>query len=143
MLDLKKEFLVDSKKEIEGVWFDDFGEGVRIKLARIGNAEYQKELTRLQRPHRRAIRRGTLSDAISESILNKVVAKTIVLDWEGLAEDGVEIPYSYENCLRILNTYKDFRDQIVEIASEMDYFRAELDEEAEGNSESSSSGTQE
>lgn len=143
MLDLKKEYATDKEKEIEGIWMEDFGEGVRIKIARIGNPEYQKKITKFQKPHRKAMRRGTLPDSVADTILNRAVADTIVLDWEGIAEDGKLVPYSFENCLRILNEYKDFRDQVIEAASEMETFKLEQDDESEGNSPPTSSGTQE
>lgn len=141
MFDIKKEFGTDTQKEIEGVWIDDFGEGLKIKIARIGNPEYQKLFNRISKPHRKAIRRGTLKDETAEKLLIQAMAKGIVLDWKGLSEDGVEIPYSYENALRLLTDYKDFREQVTEVATEIEAFRTEDEEEAEKNFEMSSNGT--
>jgi len=132
MGDLKKMFGTDKSKEIEGTW-NDIGENVRVKVARIGNPEYQKEFQKISKPHQRAIRRGSLNNEVAEKLLIRVMAKTILLDWEGLQEDGADVPYSYENAVRILTEYRDLRDYVSDIANEMEAFRAELDEEAEKN----------
>ena len=59
--------------------------------------------------------------------------EAIVLDWKGLEEDGKAVPYNQANCIRILTDYKDFREQISEIANEMESFKIAEDEDAEKN----------
>ena len=132
MGDVKKIFGTNKTDEIEGKW-NDIGDGIQILVARIGNPEYQKEFQRISKPHKRALRRGSLNDEVAERLLTKVMAKNILLDWEGLEEDGVAVPYSYENAIRILTEYKDLRDYVSDIANEMESFKAEEDEEAEKN----------
>ena len=92
MFDVKKEFGTDSNKEVKGVWHDDFGDGLEVKIARIGNPIYQKTFNDISKPHRKAIRRGTLKDETAEKLLIKAMAKAIVLDWKGLSENGSEVP---------------------------------------------------
>jgi len=134
MGDLKKLFATDKDKEQEGTWVD-FGDGIEIKIARIGNPRYQEEFQNVSRPYKRQLRRGTLREEVAEKLLIKVVAKTIALDWKGLEEDGVQVPYSAENAERILTTYPDFRDEITELAKDISSFRAQEDEETEKNLE--------
>ncbi len=131
-LDLKKEYAVDKNKEIDGVW-QDFGSGARMKIARIGNPEYQKVFQKISKPHRKSIRRGTLADDVAEKLLVEAMADSILLDWDGVEEGGQVLPYNKENAMRILLEYKDLRDQVTEIANEMESFRAEEDQEAEKN----------
>jgi hypothetical protein len=61
------------------------------------------------------------------------MADSILLDWRGVEEAGQVLPYSKENAMRILLEYKDLRDQVTEIANEMESFRAEEHQEAEKN----------
>ena len=130
--DIKKEFLTDEKKEIEGVW-ESIGEGCNIKVARANNPNYNKWFTRLTKPVRRQLRNETLPEKKSEQILIKLMAKTILLDWEGMYEGGVELEYSEENAIRLLTEYKDFRQQVDDLSKSIELFRAEEDEEAEKN----------
>ena len=130
--DIRKEFLTDEKKEIEGVW-ESIGEGCSIKVARANNPNYNKWFTRLTKPVRRQLRNDTLPEKKSEQILIKLMAKTILLDWEGMYEGGVELEYSEENAIRLLTEYKDFRQQVDDLSKSIELFRAEEDEEAEKN----------
>ena len=132
MGDVRKIFGTNKVAEIEGKW-NDIGDGIKLLVARIGNPEYQKEFQRISKPHKRALRRGSLNDEVAERLLIKVMAKNILLDWKGLEEDGVVVPYSYDNAIRILTEYKDLRDYVSDIANEMESFRADEDEEAEKN----------
>lgn len=132
MGDIKKLFGTDKQKEVEGVW-SEVGDGVELKIARIGNPEYQKEFQKISKPHRRAIRSGTLSNDVAEKLLIKAMAKNILVDWRNLKEDGEDVPYSYENAVRLLTDYRDLRDIVSDIANEIESFRAEDDEEAEIN----------
>ena len=132
MGDVKKIFGTNKVAEIEGKW-NDIGDGIELLVARIGNPEYQKEFQRISKPHKRALRRGSLNDEVAERLLTKVMAKNILLDWKGLEEDGVAVPYNYDNAVRILTEYKDLRDYVSDIANEMESFKAEEDEEAEKN----------
>ena len=61
------------------------------------------------------------------------MAKCILLDWKGLQEDGKDLPYSYDNAVRILTEYRDLRDYVSDIANEIETFKLEEDEEAEKN----------
>ena len=132
MADVKKLFGTDATKETEGVW-ESLSEDVKIKVARIGNPNYQKVLQRLMRPHRRAVRRGTVDDSVIEQCVTKAIAETVLLDWEGLEEDGKKLIYSRAEAERLLTSFREFREQVTEIASEIEAFRTEEDEEAEKN----------
>ena len=132
MGDIKQMFGVNKNLEISGVW-QDIGDGVSVKVARTGNSEYQKVFEKISKPHKRAIRRGTLNNDVAEKLLIKVMAKTILLDWKGLEEDGMEVPFSDEAALRILTDYKDLRDYISDISNDIEVFKQEDDEDAEKN----------
>lgn len=132
MGDVKKLFGVDAEKEQEGV-VHEMGEGLKMRIARIGNPKYQKRFQALSKPHRRALRRGTLSDEVAEKLLIQCLSETIVLGWEGLEENGEEVPYSLENCIKILTDYPELRNYVNDIANELEGYQAEDDEEATEN----------
>ena len=131
-MDLKKNYLTDKVAEVEGL-NKDFGDGCFIKIARIGNSEYKKYFQKITKPYQKAIRRGVLSDEIADKLLIDAMANKIVLGWSGMTEDDKPVEYSVENCIRILTTYTDLKDQIQEIANEMESFKAEDDEDLEKN----------
>ena len=133
MGDVKKLFGTDPKKEQEGVWRDDIGGDIRMKIARIGNPNYQKRFQTLSKPHRRAIRRGTLPDDIAEKLLIQCLAETIVLDWENVQYEGEDLPYSVENAVRLLTDIPELRNIINDIANELEGYQTEDDEEAVEN----------
>jgi len=132
MADVKKLFGTDSTKEQEGVWYD-IAEGLRMKIARIGNPLYQKRFQALSKPYRRSIRRGTLSDDVAEKLLVQCLSETIVLDWEGVEDEGVEILYSKDAAVTLLTKYPELRNYINDIANELEGFQEELNEEATEN----------
>ena len=132
MADVKKLFGTDAKKETEGVWHPIDGE-LEIKIARIGNPNYQKRFQAMSKPHRRAIRRGTLSDSVAEKLLVQCLAETIVLDWKNLEDNGKEVPYSLDAAIDLLTKYPELRNYINDIANELEGYQAEDDEEAAEN----------
>ena len=140
MADIKKAFGVDKAKSEDGTWVD-LEEGIRVKIARIGNLKYRKELEKLSRPRRRQIRRGTLSEEVAEQMLTEVMANTVLLDWEGIEENGKRLSYNPANAKRLLTEYPDFREMISDLAGEMETFKQEFDEESEKNSRKSSGST--
>jgi hypothetical protein len=131
-MDLKKEYATDKKAEIEGIE-KDFGNGCFIKIARIGNSEYKKAFRKITKPYEKAIRRGNVSEDLADKFMIEALSKTIVLGWRGMQEDGKDVPYSVDECTRILTEYPDLREQIYEIANEMESFKIEDDEELEKN----------
>lgn len=144
--DLKTQFNTDERLEIEGVW-EDLGEAKDgedppgILVARVGNSAYLKEYQKVPRGIRNQLDNGTLPEDTSKQIVNKLLAKTILLNWRGIADDGKILEYTYENALFYLKRYKDFRDLVWNVGNELARFReVELEEEAK-NSESASPGS--
>jgi hypothetical protein len=131
-MDISKEYKTDEDLEVKGKEFD-FGDDCFCTIARRGNPEYIKVMRRLMKPYKRQLRADRVPDAVQEEISIRVIAMTILKGWRGMKEDGVEVPYNSENCIRILTEYKDFREQVSEISDEMEHYRIADDEDAEGN----------
>ncbi len=130
-MDIKK-FAIDKKSEAEGVWVK-LDENTEVKVARMNNARYNKLFRRLSQPYKKAIRTNTLSDSVAEDILYRCAAETILLDWEGLEEDGKPIEYSTDKAYELLKNYEQFRDFVMGCAEDFDLFKVQDAEETEKN----------
>ena len=64
---------------------------------------------RYPRVLRQRLESGQVDDNKSAGIMAKVMADTILLGWKGLKEDGEEVLYSKEECVRVLVDYPDIR----------------------------------
>lgn len=143
MTDLQAQFATDPTKEIEGVWTDDLGAGLKLKIARLKNPNFRKLYQRLTKPYERQIRNRTMDDAVENTILAKCLAKTVLLGWENLKVAGCVLEYSEAEALKILSNPQlaDFRDLVVDLANDAELFRIEHLEQAEKNSSNGSAGT--
>jgi len=109
----------------EGVTID-LGDGLKVRLARIGNKKYNEALRRLTKPYQNAIRNKTISDEVMERIVLEAFVGNVLISWSGLTLDGADVPYSREKAIEILSNpeYVDFRNNLEALASEMESFRA-------------------
>ena len=112
-----KDFKTDKNKEKDGVW-EDLGDGCSVLVARYGNPAMIKAYRKYPRVLRQRLESGQVDDDKSATVLSKVIADTVLLDWNGLKEDGKEVVYSKEECVRVLTEYPDVRDMIFEMANE-------------------------
>ncbi len=132
-MDLKEEFGVDKVLEQDGVWIplDDV---TQVKIARLGNKKYLNMMERLMNPHLRILnsKKKGLSVKkleLSNEIMCKVFAKTILYDWKDMFLGGKKVKYSPEECLRALTTYPEFRDRISDEADDINnFFKEEIEE---------------
>lgn len=127
-MDIGKTYGVNATLEIEGVW-SDIGDGASVKVARAGNSAYIAAIRKLMKPHRLTLRKGSLPDDLADKIGIQAMSETILLDWKGIILDGKPFEYSTTNAVTVLTKYKDFREQIVELAAELSLYQ----EEAEKN----------
>lgn len=140
-MDLSKTFGTDKDLEKNGAWID-FGEGLFCLIARSGNPRYNRKFKEVSAPYKRAIRLETLADEKAEELMIQVMASTILLDWRGLTDNGVEVPYTPENAKAMLTKYPDFKDQVKSASDSMEAFKRQEIAETEKNSETSSSGSE-
>lgn len=151
-MSLHKTFKTDHNLEIEGVWLEyghvenadgtpDQTRPIRILVARAGgaNVAFQKALEKATKPHRTALRVGTMSNSSADNLYKEVFASTVLKGWinvQNAAGDFLE--FSKENALAIFeelpDLYADIRDQ----ATAISIFRETLIEEDVGNSGTSS-----
>lgn len=139
-MDLAKQFGTDKAVEAEGAWIDAGG-GARLKVARMGNPAFKREFRERTASHKLAMKSRTMDDADAERILCAVMARTILLGWEGLQIAGEALKYSVANAETVLLEYPDFRDLVTAEAGDIQHFLAGEVESAKGNSPKSSAGS--
>lgn len=119
-----REWRTDKDKRENGVWLE-LGGKAKVKVGYIKSERYRKIYGDLCREHRALLRTGDADAA--ENVLNMAIADGLILDWEGLTEDGKKLPYSQENARRIISDpeYKEFRDYIYDYAIQRGNFAEE------------------
>lgn len=128
-----KEFKTDKKAEVEGVW-QEIAENCKILIARANNKKYNDEIIKLCKPHRNRLQRNTLPKDVMENIVITAIARHVLLDWQGITENDdngneVIVEYSKDKAIEYLTAYPDFRELVVDYASDMSIFQENLEEE--------------
>lgn len=140
-MDFSKHYRTDSEAERDGQWIE-WAESTQLKIARLGNQAYQNRFQALLKPHRHLRDRGLLPEDVQVEILNKCLAECILVDWKGVVYEGEELPYSVDNALKLLEEFRDFREDVITVAGEQATFRVAEIEESSKNSQRSSDGKQ-
>lgn len=159
-----KDMEVDPSRSEEGVWVavdptDDNPEGtVQLLIARMGNPKYNAYLQELVGVTSKDVKgagarrarqvREKMNEAVSalgninSTASKKAAARYILLGWKGLRYGDEEVPYSEKKALELFNSprFPDFYPLVLEFANDQELFKQEAQEEAEGNSPSSSDG---
>jgi hypothetical protein len=133
-MELRKTFKTNKQKESDGVWFQIDEQGAKLKIARANNINYKAAQQKKMSRYKHAARAKTIPDSAWEEMFNELIAETILLDWEGITENGKPLPYSTEAALQYLTDMKDFRELVMGYADDMANFKDELDEDSEKNS---------
>ena len=133
MFDVFEKFATDETKEECGTTVH-LGEGVSLLIARAGNANFlklvQEEADRVAEESV-AVSEDKAAEIDKEAMLF-VLAKTILLGWEGVAYKGKPIKYSVPNAVKLLR-HKEFRKLVMEHANDLDHYRAKLEDDDEKN----------
>jgi len=126
------EFLSDQLAEEEGVWVPMSADaennghrtGTWFQIASADSPKYIDFLTHIMREkmHLSDANGGQFPTKVARSIENTAGAKHLVKDWCGLQENGVDVPYSENEALRILTHYDRLRDAIFRIARDKSRF---------------------
>ena len=130
-IDLFDEFAANPTTEEEGAW-EEYAEGIRFRIARATNKNYTRALTKAYEKNRRILDgKGDASETMSEEIMVGVMARTLLLDWEGVVFKKEPLPYSLENA-RMMLGMKDFRRWVMDKANDFDRFKVAQEAEDEG-----------
>lgn len=132
-MSLFKLFATDKKIEKEGIVLE-YGEnskgktiGIRIARAGGGNSAYTKRMEALVKPYRRAIQNETIETETLDKIQRTAYAETVILDWENVEdENGVELPFTVENCIDLMKKLPELFKDIQEQSQKVALFREEI-----------------
>jgi hypothetical protein len=126
----------DSDAAENGKWFDNLFQpdsGVSVKLRRFSSKKSINYRSRLLQKYKRHLKNGEYPPEIEERMLIEQMVECIIVDWKGILDnDGKEIAYSKEKAL-LLCKMLDFRAPLIQLAVDMDNFRAEERKELEKN----------
>ena len=106
IMNLEDLFGEDDDRLQKGIWVVHAnGPEFRVCGATDSNPRYMKMKEKVLKP----LRRAAAHDAVSEKEANKALAKVysycIVIDWRNVKVEGVTVPYSQAECLKILIAY--------------------------------------
>jgi len=130
-----KSFKTSSQKETTGIYFD-LGDDGKFLLARSGGAndKFEKAFMTAMKPHKSAVKTETLSSTMANKILAGVYADSVILGWEGVTgEDGQSLPYSRDNCVKLLTDLPDLFAELRKHSSDMGNFKDEMNLDAAKN----------
>lgn len=106
-----KSIAVDPKAEAEGVWLE-YVAGFKVKVASTATRAFRDAMEAAMLPYRELIRADQgkekgerkFTDEMRTQVLREVVAKHVLVGWEGLEDDdGQPLPYSPERALELLS----------------------------------------
>ena len=140
---IRSMFETDTVVERDGIW-NVYAPGVEIRLARAGgsNQLFAKTLTRLCKPHRRAIQAESCDETILKDILIKVYALSVVTDWKGFTKDLIThddadadtvLDFNTENVEAVLRAQPNLFIDIQKSADTLALYRIEIMEADSGN----------
>lgn len=117
---------VDLDKAATGVMIP-YEHGVSFRIARANTPGYREAVRRIIKLHKRQLDSGSMGDAESDKITAKLMAKHILVDWEGMKNGGKDFPYSVENAEEFLldERYAEIREWIMAQAQDLENFRGE------------------
>jgi hypothetical protein len=107
---------------------DANGDPIRFVIARAGgaNMRFASVLEAKTKPYKRQIQNGMIDPEIAEKIMREVYAETVVLGWENVSDsDGVVIPFSKENCIKLFEMLPDLYRDIKDLSGQIATFRTE------------------
>ena len=137
-MSLYSQFKTDEKLEKEGILLEfgltDNGKPIHIRIARAGGANkmYERLLEAEVKPYRRMIQNESIDNSIVQGILRRVYSKAVIIDWENVQDaEGKDIPFSVENCHKLLQDLPDLFLNIQDASQRAALFRVDT-READG-----------
>jgi hypothetical protein len=128
-------FGTDKKAEQEGVILD-YGDGLRIRIARAGgsNIRFEKTVQTKMRRFGLQAKHDLLDPDQMREVMREVMAETVVLGWEGVTDrDGNPLAFNRENCIQVFKDLPDLFEDVLEQSRKASLFKANILEDEAGN----------
>ena len=111
-----------------GAW--EIFDGSKFLIAHTTNLKFQRELARLQQPHRKKIEAGTMDPKLSKELVCRAMSTGLLLDWANVVNGQKEsVPFSIEAAFKVLMNNTAFREFVSEFSSNLENFRQQEVEE--------------
>lgn len=148
----------DPAAESEGVWTDDLGHGLKLRIARIGSPRYLAELRGFRQKAGTAQPFADLNDDLPDArsvddATMHAMARHVLVGWSGMyeeateeqladmaarnepcPEDGlVEVAYSHETAERLLRESRELYLIVLQFGADTERFRARRNKADAGN----------
>lgn len=121
-------FKTNRTLETEGIYLQ-IDDGIKFKVKRFGGSNETKvkqAMNKHYKPMSRLIESGALSSKQENEIMVKVFVESCMLDWEGIEEDGKEVPYSESKAIALFTELPELFRVIMDYAGSTDNFREDL-----------------
>ena len=139
-MNIYKKFRTDEKLETKGIElnYGDNSKGlpILIRIARAGgdNIQFTKTLEKRTKPFRRQLQLDTMDEKVAKKLMLEVYADSVILGWSGVEDaDNNDIPFTRENCIKVMTDLPDLFADIQEQAGKAALFRIEVLEEDSKN----------
>jgi hypothetical protein len=122
-------FRADLDREKNGTWIVDRESGISLKIASIDhNPQFQEALRTAVDARKMLFETKELNEEQHLDAFREAVAKTILLDWKDMTENGESVPYSWEKVLAWFRDPEMWRlpEFVVQEARRESNFRKEL-----------------
>jgi hypothetical protein len=129
-MDLFTTFATDEKLEVEGRWVP-FDDKTSFKIAREHNKAFAKLFQREYNANSHALKaKGPAAEALADSLMCRVLARTVLVDWKGPVKlNGEDLgAYSVEGAEKAL-ALKDFKAWVQAQAADIAAFKVHQDDE--------------
>lgn len=121
-------FALDSDKAENGNWFPITSE-ISVKLRRFKSRSSQDARTEFMKPYTTMMRRGQeLPEALAIEVLNKQLAKGVIVDWRGVKIGEQDVPCTFDNKFSLLQALPEFRDAVFQASVDMESFKPDAEE---------------
>lgn len=130
-MDLFAAFATNETAEKDGTYTQIPGAGDTLFLiARSGNKNYSKLIQKMVKMNRAVLdSKGDAAEAKSDEIFVEVLAKTVLLGWQGTVNiRGAMTTYSLDAAKTLLSL-KEFRVALGKVSDDMEAFKTVKDEE--------------
>lgn len=115
MLNIAKTYATNRIEEEEGKWFDTFGGEVQLKMRRFSSKKSIAIRTELEAPLKKKYKNTPVPMEENEKLALDHFCEGVLLDWKGMKENGIDVPFSISKAKEIMNTYPDFfREALLE-----------------------------
>jgi hypothetical protein len=142
-MDLYKQYGSDKLKTEEGVWVSletkDLATEEQKKteacvlLARSSNnnSHYRTELNKRMVKLRRGYRTiDKVPTDIQDGVIVETLGKCVLLDWVNHNDrEGKPMPYSQKNATDLMQLLPEYRDDIADLSSDLDFYKENLEED--------------